>query len=209
MAHAFDQHLRVAAVTIVFLIGFAGWASSQTFQTSESPVPHRWSHGTTLELSAGAAHAAPNTSAAFGAAIGWELNHHAEIEGVAAWLPERHGAESFAADLKLLVNLTRPARVVPYLGAGAGLYFAAFDTTQATLPPFYQQHRPDSSTPGRATFTNPTIVIAGGANVFTAHHLSVRPDLGVRLVMDGSHVYTVTTAAFSLIYHFDNHPTER
>jgi len=80
MAHAFDQHLRVAAVTIVFLIGFAGWASSQTFQTSESPVPHRWSHGTTLELSAGAAHAAPNTSAAFGAAMGWELNHHAEIE---------------------------------------------------------------------------------------------------------------------------------
>lgn len=206
MTRACDRHLRVAVITILVLLGFAGRVSSQT---SESPVPHRWSHGTTLELSAGAAHAAPNTSAAFGGAIGWELNHRAEIEGVAAWLPERNGAEAFAADLKLLVNLTRPARVVPYLGAGAGLYFAAFDTTQATLPRFYQQQVPDSSTPGRAAFTDPTIVIAGGANVFTAHHLSVRPDLGVRLVTDGSHVYTVTTVTFSLIYHFEDHPNDR
>src|SRR6476660_2732372 len=116
MASAFDHHFRVAALTAVVLLGFTSRAFSQAPQT---PVTNTWSHGTTLELFAGAAHATPNSSATtLGTAVGWELTHLAEVEGVAAWLPERGGAQSFAADLKLLVNLTHPARVVPYLGAG-------------------------------------------------------------------------------------------
>ena len=34
-----------------------------------------------------------------------------------------------------------------------------------------------------------------------ARHLSVRPELGVRLVTNGSDVYKVTTLTFALIYH--------
>jgi hypothetical protein len=192
---------RIAAAAALVLVGFAAEASSQTL------AGNPWGRGTTLELFAGGANASPNTTTGtVGAAVGWELNHFAEIEGVVAWLPERRGAQSFAADLNLLVNLTRPTRVVPYLGAGAGMYRGSFDATRATLPHFYQQRMPDFSSRARATFTDPTVVIAGGANVFVARHLSVRPELGVRLVLNGSDVYKVTTFTFALIYHVEDHP---
>lgn len=194
------RHVRVAVVAALVLVGCAARASSQTL------AGNPWNRGTTLELFAGAANASPGTTGTFGTAVGWEINHFAEIEGVAAWLPERRGAQAFAADLKLLVNLTPPARAVPYLGAGAGMYRGSFDTTRAALPHFYQQRTSDFSSRARATFRDPTVVIAGGANIFMARHLSVRPELGVRLVTNGSDAYKVTTLTFALIYHVEEHP---
>lgn len=204
MTRAVVRAARVAAFVILALLAFAGRASSQT------PPGNIWSHGTTLELFGGAAHTMPNTqTGTFGTAVGWEVNHLAEIEGMAAWFAERSGAQSFAADLKLLLNLTRPAPVVPYLGAGAGLYRASFDAPNASLPSFYTQRLPVSSSRVRATFTDPTIVVAGGANFFAAGHLSMRPELGVRLVMNGSDVHSVTTFTIALIYHVEDHSNVR
>jgi hypothetical protein len=67
---------------------------------------------------------------------------------------------------------------------------------------------PGFASRARATFTDPTAVIAGGANLFTARHLSVRPELGVRLVTNGSDIYKVTTFTFAFIYHVEDHHKE-
>jgi hypothetical protein len=96
---------------------------------------------------------------------------------------------------------------VPYLGGGAGVHWQAFDPG-ATMPPFYAQRVTDLPGPTRTTFRDPTLVIGGGANVYVATHMSVRPDLTLRLVMDGSDTYKVTTLSFSLIYHFEEHPKD-
>lgn len=39
----------------------------------------------------------------------------------------RQADAAFAAELKALVNLTRPNTVVPFLGAGVSLYFEVHD----------------------------------------------------------------------------------
>ena len=187
-------------IVVLALVALASSASAQTASVNA------WSRGTTLELFGGAAVAQPDTTGIFGAGVGWELTHRFEIEGVAAWLTqERTSAEAFAADLRLLVNLTRPARIVPYAGGGAGLYRGSFDTTRAAMPPFYQRRVAAGVMRSAMTFTDPTAVIAAGSHIYLGRHLSLRPETAVRFVTDDSRVYRVATVTFSLVYHVEEH----
>ena len=63
----------------------------------------------------------------------------------------------------------------------------------------------DLSATARTSFRDPTAVIAGGANFFVARHFSMRPELTLRLVTNGSDVYKVTTLTVALIYHVEDH----
>ena len=189
---------------ILSLIAFVPGASAQTMPGNE------WSHGTTLGIFAGAAMAPEaDTRATLGATLGWEINHRVEIEGTVAWLVARHGDEAFAADLKALASLTRPNVVVPFLGAGVGLYHASFDTTSGALPDFYQRRVTSSSALTLQTFTDPAFVFAGGLDVFLGQHFSIRPELSVRLVTAASDTYAVTFAAVRATYHFEVHDVVR
>jgi hypothetical protein len=165
-------------MTLLALLGFAATASAQTDATNA------WSRGTTLDVFVGTA-TTPKMMETFGAALGWELTHRFEIQGVAAWLPHRHVTDEFAADLKLLMNLTRPSRFVPYVGGGAGLYQGVFDRAR--------------------TETDPTAVIAAGAHLYVRPHWSIRPEAVMRIVIDRSHAYRVTTVVFAVAYHFEEH----
>jgi hypothetical protein len=194
------RHIAIGAAATACIFLGATVASAQA-----GPAAHTWARGTTLEVIGGAATASPGTSGIYGAAVGWELNHLAEIEGVAAWLPERKGTQAFAADLKLLVNLTRPALLVPYVGGGAGLYRGTFDTARVTMPHFYRQRQNAVEPTGLASFTDPTVVVAAGANLYLARHFSLRPELGLRIVTNGSDTYRVTALTFALAYHVEEH----
>lgn len=184
------------------LLAFVALSATASAQTTPTNV---WSRGTTLEIFGGSATATPNTTGIFGAAVGWELTHRTEIAGVAAWLAQRDGTDAFAADLRLLINLTRPSRVVPYLGGGAGLYRGSFDTSRAAMPNFYQRRVVVGGMRRAMTFTDPTAVIAAGAHLYVGRHLSVRPEAAVRFVTDDARVYRVTTVTFSLAYHLEEH----
>ena len=197
------HHPRTVGLTVSAILLLA--ASMASAQTKPLDATDTWSHGTTLEIFGGVATASPNTTGTFGGAAGWELNHLAEIEGIAAWLSERSGAQAFAADLKLLVNLRRPALLVPYVGGGAGMYVGSFDTRRTTMPSFYQRRNAELSAASRESFTDPTVVIAGGANVYVARHFSIRPELAARFVTKDSHTYRVTTVTFALAYHVEEH----
>ena len=188
-------------ITFLLFLGFAGSVSAQT-------APNPWDRCTTVQVFGGVTAASPNTGGTFGTAIGWELTHRAEIEGVAAWVAERHGSDAFAADLKLLVNLTPPATVVPYLGGGMGLYRGSFRPAQSDIPGFYRRRMNGALPIGTVSYTDPTAVIAAGVNLYFARHFSLRPEANVRLAFDSGDTYRVGTVAFSVVYHVEEHASK-
>jgi hypothetical protein len=164
-------------ITALALLVFATTASAQT-----APA-HAWSRGTTLEAFVGTT-TTPGTMATYGGSLGWELTPRFEVQGLGAWFP-RTGTDEFAADLKVLMNLTRPRILVPYVTGGAGLYQGTFDRERSE--------------------TDPTAVLGAGAHFYLRRHLSIRPEATVRFVMDHSNVYKVATITFALTYHFEEH----
>jgi hypothetical protein len=176
--------------------------------SAQTAIPQDWTHGTTLEVFGGAVTASSaDTRGAMGAGFGWELTHWVAIEGSGMWLAAHEGDEAFAAELKALVNVTPPNVVVPFFGAGVGLYRAAFDSP-ANLPGFYQQ-RLASSASTHPTFTDPSFVFAAGVNTFTTSHFSIRPDVSVRIVTRSADSYAVAMAGVHVTYHFEMHAVRR
>ena len=194
--------LLVMSIAIASLVGLAPNAAAQG--TPKAPA-NQWDHGTTLSVFSGAAVASPETRATLGMSIGWEVNHRFELEGSGAWLVARQGDPAFAAELKAVGNLTRPNIVVPFVAAGVGLYHASFDTTRSAIPDFYRQRLNGSSIVTSASFNDPSLVIGGGVNIFVGRHVSIRPDLSVRVAINSSETYAVTMATVSLSYHFEEH----
>jgi hypothetical protein len=137
------------------------------------------------------------------------VNHWFSIEGGGTWLAARQADDGFAAELKALVNVTRPNRVVPFVGAGIGLYRASFDTARGPLPDFYQRRLTGSPLTARPTFTDPSFVLGTGVDFFMGSHVSVRPDLSVRFVTRNSESYAVTLATMHVTYHFEVHDFAR
>lgn len=151
--------------------------------SAQTAAANPWTRGTTLEAFVGTA-TAPHTRDTYGGGVGWELTHRFEIQGLGAWFP-RKGSDEFAADLKLLMNLTRPSTLVPYIAGGAGLYKGTFERARAE--------------------TDPTGVVGAGAHFYIRKHLSIRPEGTVRLVIDRARIHRVTTVTFAATYHFEEH----
>ncbi len=162
---------------LLALLGFAATASAQTVATNA------WARCTTLEAFVGTT-ITPSTTDTYGGAIGWELTPRFEIQGLGAWFPRR-GSDEFAADLKLLLNLRRPATLVPYVAGGAGLYQGFLERARAE--------------------TNPTGVLGTGLHLYVRSHVSIRPEATVRFVIDRSKVYRVAAITFAVTYHFEEH----
>jgi Outer membrane protein beta-barrel domain len=194
---------RGLALVTVSLIGTLGSVPSAFAQRVAAPD---WTHGTLVDLSGGAV-AAPSadTRPALGAGFGWEINHWIAVEGTGTWIAATQGDSAFAAEMKAVVNVTRPNTVVPFLAAGVGLYRAMFDTTAGPIPDFYQRREVTGPPTTLQTFTDPSFVFAAGVNVFTGRHISIRPDITVRLVYSDSQIYPVTAAVVHLTYHFEVH----
>jgi len=55
------------------------------------------------------------------------------------------------------------------------------------------------------TFTDPSLVFVAGLDIFTGRHLSIRPDVSVRLVTTSPDAYAATMAALRATYHFEVH----
>ena len=151
--------------------------------SAQTAVANPWTRGTTLEGFIGTA-TTPHTMDSYGGAFGWELTHRFEVQGLGAWFP-RKGSDEFAADLKLLMNLTRPSLLVPYLAGGAGLYQGRFDRARME--------------------TDPTGVVGAGVHFYVRRHLSIRPEATARFVIDRAKIQRVMTITVAATYHFEEH----
>jgi hypothetical protein len=195
---------RNPALSIVLLVAGLTAAVPASGQT----VPDQpWSHGTTLGLFGGTA-IASDAQATLGATLGWELNRRFEIEGIGAWVVPADGSKAYAAELRLLTNLTGPHLVTPFVAGGAGMYLATFDAG-APLPPFYQNRLAGSGDHGSLSFTDPSLIAATGVDVFVGDHFSFRPEVSVRLLMRSSETYAVTMVTVRATYHFERHQIVR
>lgn len=198
---------RKAVLSSYAFIAYLVLASPAFAQT---PATYDWRHGTLLTGLAGSAFApSADPRATLGGGFGWELNHWVTIEGSGAWLVPRHEDQGFSADLTALVNLTRPARVVPFVGGGMGIYIASFDTTAGPVPEFYRARIPQDSVATNRTFADPMFAFSAGIDIVARENWSIRPAVNVKLVTDGSSAYVVTIAAVSIGYHFERHEAGR
>jgi hypothetical protein len=188
---------------VAALIGTLIVAAPASAQTA-APASD-WTHGTMVDLFGGAVTApSADLRAAIGAGFGWEINHWVKVEGTGTWIAATQGDSAFAAEMAAAVNVTRPNTLVPFVSAGIGLYRATFDTTAGPLPDFYQRGETATS-PAVQTFTDPSFIFGAGVNVFTGQHISIRPDVSVRLVYSDSQTYAVTMVTVHLTYHFEVH----
>ena len=184
---------------IVFALSIP--ASAQTTGTD-------WTHGTTLNVFAGAGIDDSDATPLVGASVGWELTPAIAIEGSGYWLERTAGTDAFAAALKLQAALAVGHTAVPFLEAGVGLYRASFDPMGHSVPGFYRR-RLTAGAPGpgsMTTFTDPSFVLGGGVNVFVTRHISFRPGIEVMIVRRHAQNCGVTTAAVHVAYHFEDHP---
>jgi hypothetical protein len=176
-------------------------AWSQTIKANE------WRHGTTLAGFVGAASTASDTSVAAGAALGWELTPHFTIEGRGIWFDAGHRADAFTALLGARVPLLPARPLAPFLSAGAGVYRASFTPMSSSIPRFYQRRMMSGSArlQGRI-FDDFVVAFGGGADVFLATHLALRPEVTILLVTNRTDTRTLPVYGVQLAYHFEEHP---
>ena len=192
---------RIARLAVLFSLCASGTAFAQA-----APASNPWSHGTTLNVFSGVSSASSERGAVAGAAVGWEVRRWLAVEGIGSWLDRGTGADAFAADLKAILSPVSVRGAVPFAQAGIGMYRAAFQLSRAELPDFYRS-RVAATGPGAdsITFTDPSLIVGGGANLFVTPHVAIRPDLHATIVRRDSRSYVVTTVAVHLAYHFETH----
>jgi hypothetical protein len=191
----------IAAAALLVLCAF-DIASAQI-----APPPNPWTHGTTLNVFAGAASASSETGPLAGGALGWQITPWVSVEGSGTWFNRRTGADAFAADLKALVNIIAARPVAPFVEGGIGMYRASFDSSRGLLPDFYRARTTgDMGNIGGITFTDPSFVVGGGVNMFVARHVAIRPDIEATIVRRNSQSYVVTSLSVHLAYHFEDFP---
>jgi hypothetical protein len=144
---------------------------------------------------------------AAGGAFGWELTPHFTLEGRGIWLAAGPRADAFTALLGARMPLLPARQMVPFVSAGVGVYRATFEAAQTGIPPFYRRRMmsglPDF--PVR-TFDDFVVALGGGADVFLARHLALRPDVTVLLITTRSDRRVVPVYGMQLAYHFESHP---
>jgi hypothetical protein len=126
------------------------------------------------------------------------------------WLDAGSGADAFAALLGARFPLLATRPVVPFASAGVGVYRATFDAASSGVPTFYQRRMMGMmSGPGQfasRAFDDFAVALGGGADIFLAGHLALRPDVTVLLVTTRSDTRAVPVYGLQLAYHFESDP---
>lgn len=197
---------RVRGAALLVLATCLLLAATPILQGQTVPSDSVWIRGTTLNVFAGVASGAPSSARPLlGAGLGWEITPWFGLEGSGAWLDRSGNASAFAATLRAHVNLTRPRVVVPLVSGGVGLYRASFDTGDAAIPDFYLRRIDTGPVGTTQTFTDPSLVIGAGVNVFATDTWAFRPHAELTLVRRESQQYTVPSVVVHVAYHFEGH----
>jgi hypothetical protein len=168
---------------------------------------NEWTRGTTLIGSAGVGGDSWRTDAAFGGAVGWELTRTFAIEGSGVWMEQGTGVNGFGGALTLRARLFGGERAAPFVRGGIGLRRMTFKSADDDVPSFYRSRLLTSAAGVRTgTFTDPTIVGAGGMTIALNRSLAIRPDVEAAVALNGGRTHVFTTVTMQLVYHFEHHP---
>lgn len=191
------------------LLPIAVWAALGGLASAQPALPQDWERGTTMTGFAGVATDSSGSAPVLGGSLGWEVTPRLALEGSGSWLDFGHGASAFAGDLRVRTRLWGRRHIDPFAEAGIGLYRASYDARHAPdVPSFYRRRMPAGlpETLSIRTFTDPTVVLGAGLNVYLHRHLALRPDVGATIVMRGGRTHVVRTVAVHAVVHFEDHP---
>jgi hypothetical protein len=185
------------------------WATLTGVAAAQPALTHEWDRGTTITGFAGVASDSAASGPVLGGTLGWEVTPRLGIEGSGSWLEFGGASSAFAGDLRVRTRLWGRRHVDPFIEGGIGLYRATYDARhESAIPSFYRRRMPDHLPDALTvrTFTDPTVVVGGGANVFLSRHLALRPDVAATIVLRNGRQHLVTTAGLHAVVHFEEHP---
>lgn len=182
-----------------------GFSRPVLAQNDRAPMGER---GTELGASVGAGSTSTHTGPMLGGIASWQLKSWITGEARGTWLARGTGANAFEADLGLSAHLVRRSRATPYVGAGFGLYRAAFDSASSTMSAFYRRRLVTGGL-GLAmdrAFTDPVFRVSGGVEMFTRGPFTIRPEVSALFVRRDGRGDTVGLFAVRIGYRFFDRP---
>jgi len=192
---------RLSSGVAFVLVLLSTTASAQTDPTT-------WRRGTTLNLFGGFTGDSTDQAPVAGAAFGWEVTPRFGVEASGSWLEWGHEAHGFDAAMRALVPLRLSRSIAPFAAAGVGLHRAWFQVADPQMPEFYRrriEEQPDAFGV-TATFTDPSLVVGGGVNLFLSRQVAVRPEVDATIIMRDGQTRVLPTVRIHLAYHFEDHP---
>jgi len=182
--------------------------ANSTAAAAQTTPGNIWRHGTTANIFAGVASSASRTRSVVGGGVGWEVTPWVGLEGRFAWQDRARDEDAFAAELGAHVNLLSERPVVPFVKGGVGLYRASFGRVLDDIPEFYRRRLapPDPALRARQTFTDPSLVVGDGVNVYVSRHVAIRPEIEAIAIRRDGRGHVVTAVTIHLAYHFEEHP---
>jgi hypothetical protein len=169
-----------------------------------------WTRGTSLAVSAGAAHDEPDWNGSFGGAVQWELTPHLAIEGAGRWIDRGRESNAFAGEISALFGLAGTRDTwVPYVLAGVGMHRRVFDRQPAAgaAPAFYMRRfHADHGFGTRQSFTDPTVALGTGVDIALSRTVVLRPDARVLWAIADGRRHPVAVVTVALGYRFEHKP---
>jgi len=196
--------MKRALWAVSFVLTFTGLAAAQKVQ--QPPPVVMFTHGSTIDFFTGAATAPSTTAAIGGAGVGWELTPRFTIEGSGQWLEWSSSRHGFTAALTGQAGFAGSRTLMPFVTAGVGLYYVEFEHPELGMPGFYGRRTTSAQAGTLARFTDPTVIVGGGVNTFVSRHWALRPEVQETAVLRDARSYWMTTFAFHVSYHFEDHP---
>ena len=91
--------------------------------------------------------------------------------------------------------------MVPFALAGFGMYGATVAPRSPDVPAFYRDRLPSDA--DRPVFEDLLLVFGGGADVFVASHLTLRPEVTLYVITTRNDRLRRTVYGVHLAYHFE------
>lgn len=163
--------------------------------------------GTQLDGLVGVASANAHAGTVLSGIVGWRVVPRAAAEVRGAWLARGTGASAFHADVGGIFNVLNRERVRPFLGAGFGLYRAAFDSSAAPMSGFYRGRlRQDLIGNPSHSFVDPAFRLSAGVDWRIRDRVSIRPEVSGLFVRRDGRGESIAMFGCRIGYRFEDRP---
>lgn len=179
-------------------------APKPTAAQDRPPAPER---GTHLDGLVGVGTTDVHTGPIIGGIVGWRVTGRLAAEARASWLARGTGARAFHADVGGLVNVMNRERLRPFIGAGVGLYRAAFDSSASSMSDFYRRRLGQGLIGNQSTtFVDPAVRLSAGADWRVHDHISIRPEVSAVFVRRNGRGESIAMVGCRIGYRFEERP---
>lgn len=190
--------------TLCLALGALTMAPTPAAAQDRPPAPER---GTHLDGLLGVGTTDVHTGPVIGGIVGWRFAGGLAAEARASWLARGTGASAFHADIGGLVNVMNRERLRPFIGAGFGVYRAAFDSPASPMSDFYRRRLGQGLIGNQSTtFVDPAVRLSAGADWRVHDHVSIRPEVSAVFVRRNGRGESIALIGCRIGYRFEDRP---